>query len=272
MKLILILCAFMIHFSTHAQDAPYSFSKKTDAIISTTLLAGTASYWFLQKNITPLTSTDIANLSTASIHSFDRNTTSLYNPNHTKISKQIAAVGFIGAVGVQGITLVAAATFSQSYKQHFGILATMWLQTNVAAYVGTGICKAATLRTRPYVYNLNAPLSEKTTADARQSFFSRHTSMAAANTFLAAHVISSYYTPSPFTYSVWTAAAIVPAAVGYFRVSSGEHFPTDVIAGYIYGAGCGLLIPYVHTLHKKDNSHVRINILSPEYVSVSFVW
>lgn len=269
---MLILCAVALQLSVYGQDAPYKFSAKTDGIISATLLAGATSYFILQQNNTPLTSSDISGLNPGSIHPFDRNTAAVYNPNHAKISKQIAAVGVIGAVGMQGITVLAASAFSQSYKNHVAIAASMWIQTNIAAYVGAGISKSMTHRVRPFVYNANVPFDEKVTVDAQQSFFSRHTALTAANTFLAAHVVSSYYTPSSFTYSVWTAAALIPAAVGYFRVSSGEHFPSDVIAGYTYGAACGLIIPFVHTLHKNKDSHVRINVVNPQYLSVSYVW
>lgn len=273
MKNILTACAVLLHIIGYSQnDAPYKFSAKTDGIISVTLLASTATYFVLQQHNTALTSSDISGLSVGLIHPFDRSTVTEYNPNHAKISKQIATAGLIGSVGMQGLTVLAASTFSQSYKNHVAIAASMWLQTNIAAYVGAGICKTITHRVRPFVYNTNVPIKQKLTIDAQQSFFSRHTALTAANTFLAAHVVSSYYTPSSFTYSVWTAAAVIPAAVGYFRVSSGEHFTTDVMVGYVYGALCGLAIPYLHTQHKHEDSHVRINAVSPDYVSVSFVW
>ena len=34
--------------------------------------------------------------------------------------------------------------------------------------------------------------------------------------------------------------------VRYWRVRSGEHFPTDVIMGSLAGAGIGVLVPHFH--------------------------
>ncbi len=49
---------------------------------------------------------------------------------------------------------------------------------------------------------------------------------------------------------VWSGAAALPAAVGYFRIQAGQHFLTDVALGYVLGAGVGILVP---ELHKKKN-------------------
>ena len=34
--------------------------------------------------------------------------------------------------------------------------------------------------------------------------------------------------------------------VGYERVQSGEHFPTDVITGALMGGAVGLIVPHLH--------------------------
>ena len=44
-----------------------------------------------------------------------------------------------------------------------------------------------------------------------------------------------------------------PALTGYLRVDSSNHFPTDVIVGYIIGAGIGFLIPELHKVQKENN-------------------
>lgn len=36
------------------------------------------------------------------------------------------------------------------------------------------------------------------------------------------------------------------AFVSYWRVRSGQHFPTDVIMGSIAGGGIGVLVPHFH--------------------------
>jgi undecaprenyl-diphosphatase len=47
----------------------------------------------------------------------------------------------------------------------------------------------------------------------------------------------------------WLTLGIGAAAttlVGIGRVKAGEHFPTDVIAGAMVGAGIGVLVPHLH--------------------------
>jgi len=43
-----------------------------------------------------------------------------------------------------------------------------------------------------------------------------------------------------------TGAAIPPSLVGYYRMEAGRHFKTDVIAGLLVGALCGITVPELH--------------------------
>lgn len=52
------------------------------------------------------------------------------------------------------------------------------------------------------------------------------------------------------------ATAIVPAAVGYFRLSAGPHVLTDIAIVYVLGTTTGILVP---ELHKKKNGSLKIN-------------
>jgi membrane-associated phospholipid phosphatase len=106
--------------------------------------------------------------------------------------------------------------------------------------------KGLTTRNRPYVYDVNSPAEEKYKTGARHSFYSGHTSFAASNSFFTARVFSEYLTNSTTKTLIWTAAALIPAVTGFSRVNSHNHFPTDVIVGYIVGAAIGYLIPELH--------------------------
>jgi membrane-associated phospholipid phosphatase len=44
----------------------------------------------------------------------------------------------------------------------------------------------------------------------------------------------------------WGLAVAIPAWTGVERILAGKHFPTDVIAGYAFGALCGYLVPGIH--------------------------
>ena len=45
---------------------------------------------------------------------------------------------------------------------------------------------------------------------------------------------------------VWGAAAVVPAAVAYYRIEAGKHFLTDNLVGYAVGATMGVVVPQLH--------------------------
>jgi membrane-associated phospholipid phosphatase len=110
----------------------------------------------------------------------------------------------------------------------------------------TQLCKELVQRPRPFTYQPEVPLTIKLERDATLSFFSGHTSTAAAMTFATAKIWTDYYPGSRWQPLVWTGAALVPAAVGYLRMRGGKHFLSDVTIGYLVGAGVGLLVPQLH--------------------------
>lgn len=114
----------------------------------------------------------------------------------------------------------------------------------------TSLCKEIVRRPRPYCYNPDAPLSEKLKRDARQSFFSGHTSFSAAATFSAARIWSDYHPDSGWKPVVWATAAVIPATVGFLRVKAGKHYLTDVLTGFVVGGACGLLVPHFHSQNR----------------------
>ena len=110
----------------------------------------------------------------------------------------------------------------------------------------TALAKNTVRRTRPFVYQRDAPLARKRNKDARRSFFSGHTSNAAANAFLTARAYSDFYPEARARPWVWTGAIVLPAVTGATRVLAGKHYWTDVLVGYAVGAGVGLLVPALH--------------------------
>lgn len=116
----------------------------------------------------------------------------------------------------------------------------------------TNLTKELVQRPRPYRYNPDAPMHLHSDDESYMSFWSGHTANCAALTFTAASVLQRSDLSRGAKTGVWIGAATVPAVMGYLRVRSGRHFPTDVIAGYAVGAAIGWLVPYVH---RKEIAH-----------------
>lgn len=133
----------------------------------------------------------------------------------------------------------------------------LFTETMVINYGITSLIKGVVRRPRPYLYQMNNP-DLVIGAYGRSSFPSAHTSNTAAATFFFGRAFADYHPDSKLRPYVWTMAAIVPAATGYLRIQAGEHFLTDVIAGYALGASVGYLVP---TLHKRPLAGNRLVVM-----------
>ena len=111
-------------------------------------------------------------------------------------------------------------------------------------------------RKRPILYSPGIPFEDKLSGDLRSSFFSGHVSSTACSSFFMAKVYSDYHPElGNKKYLLYAASLIPPSIVGIYRIKAYKHFPTDVIAGTVVGAACGILIPH---LHKKNHNTLKI--------------
>ena len=127
----------------------------------------------------------------------------------------------------------------------------------------TDITKIAVRRPRPIDY-INcttaaaSPLSGScSSTDVELSFFSGHAATVGSITATATYLA---FVRSPHTARPWITLGVgtaLTAFVSYERVRSGNHFPTDVIAGATAGAVVGVLVPHFHR-HSQDAPSVWI--------------
>lgn len=117
----------------------------------------------------------------------------------------------------------------------------------------TNLTKIAVRRPRPRAYidaqaHRDDPNYSNGSTDSSLSFFSGHASMTASASATATYLA---FARSPGTAWPWATLAAGTALTTYVsveRVRAGAHFPTDVIAGSIAGAGIGLLVAHRHHL------------------------
>lgn len=112
----------------------------------------------------------------------------------------------------------------------------------------TNIVKIAVRRPRPiaYIDAANDPNYANTSTDSALSFFSEHAALTATVSATATYLA---FARSPHTARPWITLLVgagLTTFVSVERVRAGAHFPTDVIAGSIAGAGIGLVVPHLH--------------------------
>ena len=185
----------------------------------------------------PLTAEQVNRLNPENVWQPDRFVTKLWSPKAQKASD----VFFYGS-----FALPAALLLDPLVRDDFGTNAVIYGETFLLTTSLTLLTKKISQRPRPFVYNSQAPMAKKTQSDALHSFFSGHTSITAANCFVAAKMYNDHHPNSPARPFVWGIAATIPAVTGYLRIKGGKHYLSDVIIGYIVGAGIGILIPELH--------------------------
>jgi undecaprenyl-diphosphatase len=115
----------------------------------------------------------------------------------------------------------------------------------------TDITKISVRRPRPIDYINCASAAATTSAacsstDLELSFFSGHAATVGAVTATATYLA---FVRSPHTARPWVTLGVgtlLTAFVSFERVRSGEHFPTDVMAGATAGGLIGILVPHLH--------------------------
>jgi len=236
-----IIFSFNTSFSQSTQEGPFELSfGKEAAIIGAGAAVGVTALLVMSNN-DKLTEDGINSLKPDDVNGFDRIAVGPFEED--KLADFILYGSFL--------LPVTFLTYEET-REDFGTLSLMYGEVVLINAGINGLVKGLTTRNRPFVYDENSPTEEKSKVGARHSFYSGHTSFAASNSFFTARVFSEYLTNSTTKTLIWTAAALIPAVTGFSRVNTHNHFPTDVIVGYIVGAAIGYLIP---ELHKYENTN-----------------
>lgn len=114
-------------------------------------------------------------------------------------------------------------------------------------------------RYRPYAYNDNAPMGDRTSGVAKNSFFAGHVALVASSTFFLAKVYSDYHPDSKIKWVFYTGASAATLATGYLRHRAGKHFPSDILVGTVIGTATGILVPHFHKNRLIKNKNISIH-------------
>ncbi len=243
MKQFSLLFLFVLNMAALGQNIPDSMKFKSPYTLETTretILLGSGAAMgitglIMMNSITPLTPEEIAHLDPNDINAFDRHDIGTYR-------ESMAGDLLLYATFLLPLNFLA----NENTKRDWKMLSVIGVEVLLIQAGLNAIVKSVSLRTRPYVYDPDTPMDIKTSRAARVSFYSGHTSTAAALSFYVTKVFSDYLDNSTTKTLIWVGAALYPAVVGYLRRDSGHHFRTDVMTGYAIGALIGYFIPELH--------------------------
>jgi membrane-associated phospholipid phosphatase len=158
----------------------------------------------------------------------------------------VSNVGLFAAIGYAVIDPVATGYRDSSSA---GLVdAVIYGETITITWSLTNLAKIAFRRPRPNAVREadRNPEVEISSTDSALSFYSGHASITSSISATATYLA---FARSPGTARPWITLGVGTLAttlVGIGRVRSGKHFPTDVIAGTMAGAGIGVLVPHLH--------------------------
>ena len=157
----------------------------------------------------------------------------------------------------------------------------MYAESAALTWGVTNLAKMAVRRPRPQAYidaaaHKNDPTYSNADTDSSLSFFSGHASITATISATATYLA---FARSPGTARPWITMGVGAALTTFVsveRVRGGAHFPTDVIAGAIAGAGIGVIVPHLHRSEELKQRRVWVGY-TPESnaggtVQVGGVW
>jgi membrane-associated phospholipid phosphatase len=237
MRLFSICCCLLLIVQLHGQG-PFTFRKGVDGPFLVLGLGANIGGYALARQNEPFAAAQLSPLPVFNGPAIDRSATRRWSSRANLASNILFCSSAI---------LPAVVTIR---TKEWGINSMMGVETLLLTNGLTQLVKNTSRRTRPYVYNADAPFDQKLKTDARQSFFSGHTSVSTAACFFGATLFQHYYPESRLKPWVWAGAVVLPASVGLMRIRAGKHFPTDVLAGYATGALCGWLVPRLHLRRK----------------------
>jgi membrane-associated phospholipid phosphatase len=224
-----------------AQQAPSPYHTRfgVDAPVIAGLGALSGVGLYLSKQRSGLSDTELAALKKSDIPFFDRFSAGYYS-EHAQTTSDFLCYGTL--VVAPGLLVLKPAI-----RNRYGQVLALYVQTVLANEAIFTMAIGNVPRYRPYLYG---PEGEglRNGRIATNSFFSGHTANTATATFFAAKVFHDFNPDSPAQPYVWGAAALMPAAVAYFRIEAGKHFLSDNIVGYAVGATMGVVVPQLHKM------------------------
>ena len=178
------------------------------------------------------------------VNSFDR----IFMHSYSKSRDKAADILLVATMATPAVLLA-------NEKDEWLTCGVMYAETLLIANGIKELTKLAVNRTRPYMYYDSETFPEKDVDDGdwANSFPSGHTTMAFAGATFASYTFCKYFPESKWRIPVVAGSYALAATTAALRLSSGNHFMTDVLAGAVLGSGVGFLVPWLHTFNARHD-------------------
>jgi membrane-associated phospholipid phosphatase len=154
--------------------------------------------------------------------------------------------------------------------QPFATYSVMYFETALLTTGITNLTKSLSQRTRPYYYNQAFNPTEKQALGneygEHDSFFSGHAAIAFSSAVFLSTTYTQIYGKNSWSKIIWASSIAIATGTTYLRYESGQHFPTDLIAGAAIGASIGYFVPF---FHKVNNEKLGL-IIAPNQFHFSY--
>jgi membrane-associated phospholipid phosphatase len=238
--------------TTHHRPNPYRLSWKTDATLLGLVAVSGVSSLLLEQQVQPFTVNDLSRFDRSQVNAFDRSATYKWSPDAFRVSDQTLNANFV-ATG-----LIALPTLFR--HKNWATVPLMYIEVLALPTLIQQTVKNIVLRTRPYVYNPDAPLDPKLAPNGRQSFFSGHAGTAFASAVFGAEMFRHFYPNSKLKPVVWVVMLGLASTTSLMRYEAGYHFPSDILVGAAFGSLAGWWIPKLHEVKKQTGISQRLTI------------
>ncbi len=130
--------------------------------------------------------------------------------------------------------------------EDLSVICVMYLESLLLSYGTKDVLKALISRPRPYTHRSDSSADIIDERDSYFSFPSGHTSIAFMTASFSTYVFSQGESSRNAKIVMGASSFTLATLTGVLRVTSGAHYPTDVIAGAVLGSGIGFFVPYMH--------------------------
>lgn len=218
-------------------------------VLATGLVAAGSGYW-IESSLADR-SYDPAYYSRQDLPALDRWASGYY-------SKPLADATDYLVLGLGAIPLVQAGLDLRSHRETFPeVWDDLVIYGEVVVFATAASYYSKTLRVhpRPLVFSDDAPLSDRRSGDSHSAFFSVHTTGAFAAATWLGTTFQMEHPESAWIPWVWAGGLGLASGVGAMRILSGQHYPTDVLAGAVVGSVIGFGIPWLHAKPHGPRDH-----------------